>query len=114
MSPYRTPLESEAHEPIAECPDRDLLPVLALFWIGSVARVAVAFVDREGFGTEATLALVAVVFVPFQFRHALSWWRARRRRQRRDDNVDAKRSSAADATAIAKSTSPSKSRCTQP
>jgi len=82
MSPYRTPTEPEAHAQVGECPDADVLPVLALFWMGSVARVAVAFVDgpsREGFGTEPTLALVAVIFVPFWAKPAFAWWLAQRR-----------------------------------
>lgn len=44
--------------------DRDLLPVLVLFWIISVVRVVGAFARSETFGAEATLALIAVVLIP--------------------------------------------------
>ncbi len=45
--------------------DRDLLPWLALLWVVSAVRVVGAIVRSEVFGAEATLALAAVVCVPW-------------------------------------------------
>lgn len=80
MSPYRTPIErvDATREVVArDCPDRDLLPVLLLFWMASVARVAFAVAHHETFGGEATLATLAVVLVPFMMREAGAWWLGR-------------------------------------
>jgi len=45
--------------------DRDLWPVFAILWVGSVARVVAGLAEREQFGFEATLALLCVVAVPW-------------------------------------------------
>lgn len=44
--------------------DRDLLPAMALFWAISAVRVVGALLRHEVFGTEATLALMALVAIP--------------------------------------------------
>ena len=43
----------------------ELLVVLALFWVVSLVRVVGAIVRHEGFGAEATLALMAVLAIPW-------------------------------------------------
>jgi hypothetical protein len=45
--------------------DTNLLAVLVVFWVASIARVVSALVRHEIFGAEATLALMAVVAVPW-------------------------------------------------
>jgi hypothetical protein len=45
--------------------DINLLGVFAVFWVASVARVAAGVLRHEVFGAEATLALMAVVLVPW-------------------------------------------------
>jgi hypothetical protein len=59
--PVRHAIDHDGRRKLA---DRDLLPVLALFWLVSVVRVVGALVRRETFGVEATLAMMAVVVVP--------------------------------------------------
>ena len=59
--PVRRAIDRDGRSKLA---DRDLLPVLALFWLVSVVRVVGALVRHETFGAEATLALVAAVVVP--------------------------------------------------
>jgi hypothetical protein len=44
--------------------ERDLWPMLGLFWLVSLGRVIAAFVRHETFGPEASLAVLAVVLVP--------------------------------------------------
>ena len=45
--------------------DMDLVPVFLVFWLISAFRVAVAIFTREVFGVEATLALLALVLLPW-------------------------------------------------
>ncbi len=42
----------------------DLLPVYALLWFASLARVIAGFWRHETFGTLPTLALLAIVLLP--------------------------------------------------
>jgi hypothetical protein len=63
MSSRRTPSSGLRRQP--EAADWDLLPIGALLWIGSVARVALAFAAHETFGAEATLALACVFGLPW-------------------------------------------------
>jgi hypothetical protein len=56
-----------------QCPNGDLLPVLAVVWMGSVVRVAAAVGGRETFGGEATLALITAVIISFMFIQG-AWW----------------------------------------
>lgn len=44
--------------------DTDLVAVFVLLWVASIVRVGAAFVRHELFGTEASLAALAVVLVP--------------------------------------------------
>jgi hypothetical protein len=44
--------------------DRDLIPVAAILWVGSVARVIAGLAENETFHVEATLALFCVIAVP--------------------------------------------------
>jgi hypothetical protein len=46
----------------------ELLPVFALLWVASVARVVAGFLRHETFGTVGTLALVAVFLLPLLMR----------------------------------------------
>jgi hypothetical protein len=46
----------------------ELVPVFALFWVASVARVVAGFLRHETFGTVGTLALVAVFLLPLLMR----------------------------------------------
>ena len=69
MSPYRklpeverTPAEPAEDE---RYPDSDLWPVFIVFWLASVVCVVVALLRHETFGTEATLAALAIVLVPW-------------------------------------------------
>ena len=55
--------------------ERELLVVLALFWVVSLVRVVGTVVRHEVFGAEATLALMAVLVIP--------WLTLRRSTQRR-------------------------------
>jgi hypothetical protein len=48
-----------------ECDDRDLIPVFSIVWVASVARVLAAVACGETLGTEATLALLAVLLIPW-------------------------------------------------
>jgi hypothetical protein len=59
------------YRPVADRPQREfaddpvLLVALALFWVVSLVRVVAALVHREAFDGEATLALMAVVGLPW-------------------------------------------------
>jgi hypothetical protein len=57
--------------PLQQEADRDLLAVGIPLWVGSVARVAVAFASHEVFATEATLALACALGLPWLL------WRSR-------------------------------------
>jgi hypothetical protein len=56
--------------------DWDLLAIAALLWVTSVARVVLAFLHREVSETEATLAFLCVILIPW-------WWFAEQRRRQR-------------------------------
>lgn len=56
--------------------DSALAALLALLWVASVYRVAVAAAEREVFGVEASLAFVCVFVIPSL---GLRAWRARLR-----------------------------------
>lgn len=45
--------------------NRDLYVVAAVFWLASLSRVVVALVAHEVFATEASLAALFVVVVPW-------------------------------------------------
>ena len=73
-SPYRI---SESSTTTAAAPrdeaslDVELLPVLGIVWLASVARVVFAFIGHETFGADATLAMLAVVGLPLLALNAL-------------------------------------------
>jgi hypothetical protein len=69
-----------AHENAGECPDGDLLPVVTVVWLASVARVIGALAREETFGAEATLALLAAALLPFSIKRTVTWWVHHRRR----------------------------------
>lgn len=71
----RRPGVAPAPEP-DDLGDGELLLVGALLWIASVARVVLAFAHHEVFETEATLALLCVLFIPW------FWFADQRRHQR--------------------------------
>jgi hypothetical protein len=64
--PYRHAVQAE---PVKRCAphrlDADMLPALALLWVVSLIRVAGGLLRHEAFGTEATLALMAVLVLPW-------------------------------------------------
>jgi len=80
MSPYRTPAErAEATKsgPKMGCPDGDLVPLILVFWLGSITRVVLGIARHEAFAGEATVATLAGVVVPFLLKDAAAWWLAR-------------------------------------
>lgn len=81
LSPYRTPASSTTAEAPRSEPslDVELLPVLAVVWLVSLARVVFALLGHEVFGADATLAALSVVGVPALGWNAL-WSLARRPR----------------------------------
>ena len=86
MSPYRIPAEPDRARATGDeeerCPDGDLLPVFLVLWLGSIVRVVIALMRHEHFGTETSLAVLAVAYVPFLTRDGLRWamrrWLGRR------------------------------------
>jgi hypothetical protein len=82
MSPYRKAAEAplEASSPRSVLGDEDLWPIFAVVWVGSVARVLAALLQRELFDVEPTLALCVVVAFPVGLLRRLL--RARRDRRR--------------------------------
>lgn len=79
MSPYRNAagIDRSGEEP--ECADADLVPVILVVWLGSIARVARALSRAEPFGAEPTIALFAIAFLPFLAKGAAVWWFRHRR-----------------------------------
>lgn len=81
MSAYRQPPHvpdpGSAEDEVDECPDKALVPVFIVLWVGSVARVALGVDRHEMFGTEGTLAFLAVLLVPYAMRDAIRWGLAR-------------------------------------
>ena len=71
MSPYRTAAESRSE---LELPDHatELVPFFAVLWLASAVRVAAVVAFGESFGSEATLALLAVVLLPWLARQELA------------------------------------------
>ena len=63
--PYRSPMRRAIAREGRGAVAADLLPAAALFWVLSVVRVVGAFARHETFGAEATLALMAVLWVPW-------------------------------------------------
>jgi len=55
------------------CPDGDLVPMYAIVWFGSVARVVAATIRHETFGTEVTLALLAALLLTVLLWAPLRW-----------------------------------------
>ena len=80
-SPYRVAAErfeeDRSTEPVH---DADLIPVFAILWIGSIARVALALVRRDTFGPEPTMALFTVLLLPVLGKDALCWLMGRGKR----------------------------------
>jgi hypothetical protein len=81
LSPYRI-----AAERSPEPPDRaeggeeiGFLPFAAFVWLSSVARVAMAFARGDTFGTEATLACLVAILLPWLVRDGVVGRRRRRR-----------------------------------
>lgn len=64
-SPYRA-YHAASYTPIVplETPDLDPRPMLAIFWVTSLIRALYAFWVGQGFGVEATLAVLVVIAVP--------------------------------------------------
>ena len=60
-----------------EAADADLLFVGIPLWVGSVARVALAFASNEVFGTEATLALGCALGIPWLVLRSHLWAKTR-------------------------------------
>ncbi len=58
--------------------DADLLPVYALLWAASLARLAGAGFRPEGSPVELTLAALALVGLPYLLRGVLRDWMARK------------------------------------
>jgi hypothetical protein len=82
--PYRTHATVEDPTPADSerdaFPDAEVLPFLGLFWLASVVRVGAAIARHEVMGAEATLAGLAVVFLPLLFKEPAAWaWRRCRR-----------------------------------
>lgn len=74
MSPYRTPPRDEPGNVGGEaCPDADLMPVFAVFWLGSIARVVLGISRHDRSDSEGALAAIAVVLVPWLARDAIAW-----------------------------------------
>jgi hypothetical protein len=69
-----------AHEEADGCPDGDLVPVVMIVWLVSVARVVGAVARQETFGAEATLALLAVGLLPISIARTVTWWARHRGR----------------------------------
>jgi hypothetical protein len=64
-SPYRTPAErTNEAGPTERVGDTELVPFFLILWIASVARVLLGIAHSEVFGAEATLATLAMFFLP--------------------------------------------------
>lgn len=75
------PSPSTARENAESYPDDDLVPIFAILWFASVARVVAATIRHETFGTDLTLALLAVLFLPVLLFEPLRWLLRLRRRE---------------------------------
>ncbi len=78
-SPYRTAADLPADPAPLATPtdDAELLPVFLIVWLSSLVRVGFGLAHGEVFGTELTLAAMAVIALPFLLKDAL--WAALRR-----------------------------------
>ena len=82
-SPYRVAAEHRDKDGSTEpAPDRELIPVFAILWITSVARVVLGLVQHEAFGQESTLAIFAVLLLPVLVKDALRLPTSRAKRSR--------------------------------
>jgi hypothetical protein len=72
-SAYRTPADvsSGDHARDAERP-MELLPMFALLWLASFARVLAAVASHETFDSEPTLALLAILLLPVLMKDELA------------------------------------------
>jgi hypothetical protein len=78
--PYRTPAtveDSTASDTATEgLPDADVLPLLLVFWLASVARVWAGIARHETTSAETTFAWLVILFLPLLFREPAAWlWR---------------------------------------
>ncbi len=67
LAPYRSAPDAQDDELPSRGSNRDVAIPLALFWCVSVLHVALAIARDGTFDTGATIALVAVIFVPVAF-----------------------------------------------
>ena len=74
--------EDAALERESRFPDRDLLAVLFLFWLISLARVLIGVARSETFEAEGSLALLMVLLGPWLMKDSATAWFARRAAQR--------------------------------
>ena len=82
MGPYRIPAgraEGTEGQRKRDCPEAELIPVLCVFWILSLTRVAAGLVRHEVFGGDASLAVLAVGLVRYILKDAGAWWWRRRK-----------------------------------
>jgi hypothetical protein len=79
-SPYRSKSLARFAAGLKPTPDRDLLVVLALLWITSVAVVIKCIAAHHVLGPEATVALIVVFLLP---RLAFGGWLLARPQRRR-------------------------------
>jgi hypothetical protein len=95
-SPYRThaTTDSTADDHDGDwVPDADLIPVLTVVWLASVARVVAGVALGETMGAETTMALLTVVFVPVVISEPVACWWNRRCTTRREAERTSPRSS---------------------
>ena len=65
-SPYRLRAQTDASRGAARCrANLDVLAAAVLLWTVSFARVVGAVLRHEIFGSDATLALMAIVAIPW-------------------------------------------------
>jgi hypothetical protein len=80
MSPYRQqphvldPTANADAEKAVGCPDGELMPIFCVFWVASIARVALGVVHHETFGAQGSVAFLAVLAIPYLLRDAIVWW----------------------------------------
>ena len=75
-------------------PDGDLVPLYAVVWVASLARVVVAMIHHEPFGTEVTVAALATVLFPLLLLASIRWllrqlWRHRTETDATEDKLGA-------------------------
>ena len=89
----RVRMESARAERESQYPDRDLLAVLFLFWLTSMARVIVGVARHEDFGAEGTLALLTVLLGPWLMRDVATRWFGRHTSSRESSKKPTSRAS---------------------